>query len=138
MHDSIASNQLNTIEDSAPIVVLPEEEQASQVVAQPVVASDAGSSLNIKAPPEQIHDFTGNFMGRINNLATSDQENIIGACDDLLGASEHSTLMLQERRVTNLYQVLLPILAVSSALVFLYAILGWRYELDDSVYGLTR
>lgn len=69
-----------------------------------------------------------NLIGKINNLVTTDLDNIVEARDFLLLGNTHFHLWIYFEFL-SFYLVLLAPLEILISLVFLYQVLGWRYVL---------
>jgi hypothetical protein len=77
--------------------------------------------------PAGTTDAKVNFAGRLNNLVTSDLENILAGLREVVEAGEHYQFLFSNTLLIELgVEVLVPPLMILLAMGFLYAILGWR------------
>ena len=103
--------------------------------------ADQNGKAKAKSNPEKVENKSGkdaNFIGRLNNLVTTDLQNIVRAKDFLI-LCEHLHSCDLFRLLTKISVLYIPI-TITLCIVFLFQVLGWRCvgaTIEVDVYLIT-
>jgi len=89
--------------------------------------ADQNGKAKAKSNPEKVENKSGkdaNFIGRLNNLVTTDLQNIVRAKDFLI-LCEHLHSYDLFHLLTKISVLYIPI-TITLCMVFLFQVLGWR------------